>query len=1039
MSLTSTSVKGANITTYTWMDNGNQICSSSPSCVYAFNVGSNAVTLTIVDANGGTSTTQGYVNVIVASSAPVVTTSPATSVTSNTATVVGSVNPNGADTSVWFQYSLNSSMASSTGTSPFDIGSGNAAISVGANLSGLSSNATYYYQVWAGNSSGTVHGFVGSFTTAAVSGPHLTLSVSPVGSFSLGEGGAKLTLTVTNVGTGSLAGAFVTVDDTLPASFQIATQAGLNPQGTGWTCAVPDTGPPNCTRYDSLAPGASYPPITIQFIVSYSAPPTVTNVSSVSVAPTDQPQLSSLQDEETTTFSVAPAQSTNGYIIKTIAGTLGQGGYSGDGGPASAALLSYPESVTLDSTGNIYFVDGTNVVIRKIDANGIISTVAGSGTTGNSGDGQAATSAQFNQPNGVAVDSAGNLYIADSYNYRVRKVANGIIYLFAGTGSYGDSGDNGLADSAELKFPWGVATDSNNNVYIADQQDNKIRKVMSSTGIITTVAGTGTAGYSGDRGPAISAQIRTPYGLATDSTGDLLIADFGNQVIRDVSSNGIITTIAGCGECSFYPDGPMSGPATSNSARAKGVASDSNGVIYIADTSDSVIRSVTWNGTTYWMDIIAGTGFGGAWIDGMSATATQLWSPNSVAVDAAGRVYFADNQNEAIGVLLPAGHVPSLAITSSHGAFSEGQLGATYTLIVTNDTSASATSGMVSVQEVLPPGLTLVSMAGSGWICASGTCTQSDPLAAGAGYSPITVTVNVAATAALSVVNRASVSGGGSLAVWASDPTVIIAIPPALTILLSHSGNLTQGQASAAYSISLSNSAQAGPTSGAVTVTDTLPAGLTLVAMSGTGWTCQAGAVTCTRSDTLAAGDAYPPVTVTVNVAANASSPQANQVTVSGGGSASASATDFTVISALTSSVTVQTSPPGLQFSVDGGTPKIAPQTLYLPAGSHTIAVATTQADGTGTQYLFTSWSDGGAASHSITVGSTAATYTAIFQTQYQLTILTSPSAGGTVTPASGTLYNAGTVVAISATPNAGYTFAGWTAMLQVPSAHRLQ
>ncbi len=241
--------------------------------------------------------------------------------------------------------------------------------------------------------------------------------------------------------------------------------------------------------------------------------------------------------------------------------------------------------------------------------------------------------------------------------------------------------------------------------------------------------------------------------------------------------------------------------------------------------------------------------------------------------------------------------VPSLSITKSHtGNFSQGQQGANYVVTVSNAANAAPTSGTVTVTETLPSGLTLVSMAGSGWACVSITCTRSDALATRTGYPAITVTVNVTATATSPQVNQVSVSGGGSATASASDSTIITVAPPSLSIHKAHSGNFTQGQQNALYSVTVSNAANAGPTTGTVTLTETMPSGLTLVSMAGSGWACSS--VTCTRSDALAAGTSYPAITVTVNVSATATSPQVNQVSVSGGGSATASASDPTTITA---------------------------------------------------------------------------------------------------------------------------------------------
>ena len=262
--------------------------------------------------------------------------------------------------------------------------------------------------------------------------------------------------------------------------------------------------------------------------------------------------------------------------------------------------------------------------------------------------------------------------------------------------------------------------------------------------------------------------------------------------------------------------------------------------------------------------------------------------------------------------------------------------------------------------------------------------------------------------------------------------------PPGLSISKSHSGNFTQGQQNATYTITVSNAANAGPTSGSVTVAETAPSGLTLVSMAGTGWTCTT-LPTCTTGTVLAGGQSYSPIAVKVNVNANATSPQVNQASVSGGGSATASATDSTVVNSMT---TVSTSPAGLAITVDNA-PFTAPQTFsWTPGSQHVMGVSTPQAgpSGSGTQYAFTSWSDSGAASHTITVGSSAATYTATFATQYLLTTTASPASGGSVnanpSSASG-YYNAGTGVQLTATAGTGFQFSNWSGALSGQRAAR--
>ena len=238
---------------------------------------------------------------------------------------------------------------------------------------------------------------------------------------------------------------------------------------------------------------------------------------------------------------------------------------------------------------------------------------------------------------------------------------------------------------------------------------------------------------------------------------------------------------------------------------------------------------------------------------------------------------------------------PTLSIVKTHsGNFVQGQTGATYTITVSNAAAASATAGTVTVTDTVPSGLTLTGMTGIGWTCAANACSRSDSLGPGANYPDITATLNVASNATSPQVNQVGVSGGGSVSANTSDSTIVTPPPSVLSIVKTHAANFTQGQQNAAYTVTVSNAVGAGATAGTVTVTETLPAGLTLASMSGVGWTCVTN--TCTRSDALAAASSFPPITVSVNVALNATTPQVNQVGVAGGNSSPANTTDSTVI-----------------------------------------------------------------------------------------------------------------------------------------------
>ncbi len=339
-------------------------------------------------------------------------------------------------------------------------------------------------------------------------------------------------------------------------------------------------------------------------------------------------------------------------VITTAAGN-GTQGFSGDNGPATSAQLSGPTGIAVDSAGNLYIADSGN--IRKV-SNGVITTVAGNGTQGFSGDNGPAISAQLYGPWGVAIDSAGNLYIADSYNSRIRKVTNGVITTVAGNAACCFSGDNGPAASAQLYGSHGVAAGPDGSVYIADSSNNRIRKVTN--GVITTVAGNGTAGFSGDNGPAASAQLTDPEGVAVDSAGNLYIADTGYSRVRKVT-NGVITTVAGGG--ATLGD---NGPATSAQLYSpKGVAVDSAGNLYIADTYNQRIRKVS-NGV---ITTVAGTGtHGPSSGDNNPATSASLFSPTGVAVDSAGNLYIADTGNSRVRKL-SNGVITTVAGTGGYG------------------------------------------------------------------------------------------------------------------------------------------------------------------------------------------------------------------------------------------------------------------------------------------------------------------------------------------------------------------------------------
>jgi len=344
-------------------------------------------------------------------------------------------------------------------------------------------------------------------------------------------------------------------------------------------------------------------------------------------------------------FNGLIAQTT--YTISTLAGT-GTTGYSGDGGQAISCQLNQPARVCTDAAGNIYIADAGNNCIRKVATNGIITTFAGNGTSGFSGDGGNATSAQLNYPYAVCSDVSGNIYIVDG-GTRIRKVnLSGIISTYAGNGTTGFSGDGGPATSAQFSGANGIAIDASNNIYVTDYGNNRIRKITP-TGTISTIAGNGTSGYNGDGGLATAAQIAWVAGIAVDNNSNIYITDNSNNVVRKINTSGIISTIAGNGTMGFSGDG---GPATS--AQLSGpyaLAIDAANNLYISDNTNNRIRVV---GTNSIISTIAGNGttsFGG---DGGPALSASLNGPNGITLDNSANVYFVDYNNNRVRKLIPS-------------------------------------------------------------------------------------------------------------------------------------------------------------------------------------------------------------------------------------------------------------------------------------------------------------------------------------------------------------------------------------------------
>jgi hypothetical protein len=608
----------------------------------------------------------------------------------------------------------------------------------------------------------------------------------------------------------------------------------------------------------------------------------------------------------------------------------------------------------------------------RVSVNGLISTVAGTGTRGYSGDGGPATLAELFSPSDVALDDTGNLYISDGTS-RIRRVApDGTISTVAGIGTQGYSGDGGPAVNAALFNPGGIVLDSVGNLYIADFGNSRVRKVAPN-GTITTVVGTGQLGYSKDGGPATAAQIGYPTALALDRNGNLYVADLQFNVVRKITTTGMITTV----------------PGGSRYVGVGGLAVDQSGNLFTAEPP--VVYRVAPDGS---VSIVAGIkSQQGNLGDGGPATSAQFFYPAGLSLGPGSSIFVSDVGNESIRQLVPVGTSPLLQISKSHqDNFWPGEGAAGYTFEVSNATGAGATNGTVTVTEFPPGQIDSLFMVGSGWTCSAYTCTRSDALEAGTAFPPITVTTSVASAASMQIMNSAVVSNGTSEAAG-SDFTGILGVPtspvltspalgsssvsittlltwkfaegatsfdvyfgnnptppfattttnvtfapgtlvpgttyywsvtaknvyassasvvgsfttaasdalPQLTVTSNHSGSFVQGQPGASYSVAVGNASGTNPTRGLVTLTETVPAGLTLVSMAGVGWVCPGTAANnCVRTDAVQGGASYPPIIVTVEVSASAATQVTNAVSATGGGSALASATDPTSISVFT-------------------------------------------------------------------------------------------------------------------------------------------
>ena len=764
-------------------------------------------------------------------------------------------------------------------------------------------------------------------TTILAHPPVLTITKVHSGSFTQGQTGAVYSVIVRNSGSAGPTSGLVTVTETPPAGLTLVSMSGA-----GWTCASN-----TCTRSDVLGGGISYAAITVTVNVSSSA--TSPQVNAVSVSGGGSAMASTT---DSTTITANPPSLT---ITKTHGGNFTQGqtgavysvivSNAALAGPTSGVVTvteTPPSGLTLVSMSGAGWTCSSNTCTRS-DVLGATGSYPAITATVNVS--SAATSPQVNA---VSVSGGGSAAASttDSTAITAHPPVLTITKSHAGSFTQGQTGAvySVIVSNAALAGP------TSGLVTVTETTPSGLTLVSMSGAGWTCSSNTCTRSdvlSAASSYPAITATVNVSSSATSPQVNAVSVSGGGSSAASTTDSTAItahppVLTITKSHAGSFTQGqtGAVYSVIVSNAA----LAGPTSGLVTVTETPPSGLTLVSMSGSGWTCssntctrsDVLSAAGSYPA-ITATVNVSSSATSPQVNSVSVSGGDSATASTTDSTTIIA---NPPSLTITKTHAAnFTQGQTGAVYSVLVSNSGSAGPTSGVVTVTETPPSGLTLVSMSGSGWTCSSNTCTRSDVLSAAGSYPAITATVNVSSSATSPQVNSVSVSGGGSATASTTDSTPIIAHPPVLTITKTHAGNVTQGQAGAVYSVIVSNAGSAGPTSGLVTVTETPPSGLTLVSMSGAGWTCSSN--TCTRSDVLSAAGSYPAITATVNVSSSATSPQVNAVSVSGGGSSAASATDPTTINPGTTPVTLVMTPSALTFGGSSSGASLTPgQEIFL-------------------------------------------------------------------------------------------------------------
>lgn len=736
--------------------------------------------------------------------------------------------------------------------------------------------------------------------------PALSITKTHTGNFQQGQQNATYTVTVSNAANASPTSGAVTVTDTLPAGETLVSMSG----GPNWSCTAN-----SCARSDALNGGASYDPITVTVDVAANA--TSPQVNQVSVSGGGAGTANANDSTAITTAAPPPPSLT---ISKTHTGNFQQGqqnatytvvvGNAVNAGPTTGAVTVTdtlpPGEALVSMSGGPNWSCTANSCARSDALNGganydpitVTVNVAANATSpqvnqaGVSGGGSAPASANdsttiSSAPPQLSVSKthAGSFTQGQqdaTYTVTVANAPNAAATSGAVTVTDTPPSGETIVSMAGSGWICGTTSCTRSDVLAASSSYPAITVTVNVAANAASPQ-VNAASVSGGGSVTASANDSTVIGAAPPSL--TITKTHSGNFAQGQQNATYAVTVSNAANA-----GPTSGAVTVTDAVPSGETLVSMAGAGWSCTSNTCTRSDALNGNASYPPITVTVNVA------LNATSPLV---NSVSLSGGGSSPANANDSTVI-VAAP----PLLGVTKVHtGNFSQGQQNATYTITVSNTANSGPTNGTVTVTDTVPTGMTLASMSGSGWSCTANTCTRGDVLNGGASYPPITAAVNVAANATSPLVNQVNVTGGGSAAANASDSTVISPNPATLSITKSHTGSFTPGQQNVEYTVTVSNAANAGPTSGTVTVTDTVPSGLTFVAMSGAGWSCTAN--TCTRSDALNGGSNYPAITVTASVNPNATSPQVNSASVSGGGSSTATANDPAVITLVINTSTL--------------------------------------------------------------------------------------------------------------------------------------